>query len=756
MDYKTDVFNNCQSTIESLKLQNRPEEVQEQFYHFINNIPFIQSMISIDRKRAKDLPRDNKGRIIVDVIHPHILENMDYFRPAAIHFEQTGHYCDYRPSRDPNSPFHKWYEVEMDRIWNGMVRPEDGEWITGELYWYLNYTRMTITERIDDTNAGNKIESFPKLWDGVYLRAHFQYQARYGGLYYDKGGLHSTELARRGASKSYWGASQLSRLFVCGENAKTKRSVRGVIAASSSEYLTKDGTLNKFIDDINFLATNTQFPSHRLVESIQKMTWQMGYIDLNKNIQKGTKNLIIGVTTGDNVGKVRGKRATKVLLEEAGTFPKLDDIMSIIFPCVQEGNVSFGQLCIFGTAGDKKSDFSALKNFMYNPKAYYMYHTPNVYDENSLGREFTFFFAGYMNRMGYVDENGNSDVIGALVELLDFRFIKKYNSDDPNAILKTIAEDPITPKEAIIQSNYAFFPKQVISNRLDEISNNPNELDTILTGEVIIDSTGKPVFRQTHDDPIRMYPIKGNKYKGAVEIYKLPEVDSTGNVPSNRYIFGIDPYDKDISGTQSLGSIFGLDLWTDQIVCEYTGRPETAEYFYEMCRALIIMYNGTANYENNVGGTFGYFSRMNSIHLLCDTPPFLRDMDIIKGETFGNTVKGTRATTPVNNKADALTKAWLTLPRIKIVKGDNDKDIETTVNNIAFIRNKAFLMELLAYSPEINVDRIRSFGMLMLLREQKMILYNGDFKEVQKEDKSYLGNDDFFSRNYKTTNDNTP
>ena len=39
---------------------------------------------------AKDLPRDNKGRIIVDITHPHILEDMDYFRPTALHYQKHG------------------------------------------------------------------------------------------------------------------------------------------------------------------------------------------------------------------------------------------------------------------------------------------------------------------------------------------------------------------------------------------------------------------------------------------------------------------------------------------------------------------------------------------------------------------------------------------------------------------------------------------------------------------------------------------
>ena len=85
-------FNEYQSTIEDLKLDSYPKEVQEQFYDFINNVPFIKHLISKDRPRAKDLPRDDQGRIIVDLARPHILEDVDYFRQAAITYQKTGQY----------------------------------------------------------------------------------------------------------------------------------------------------------------------------------------------------------------------------------------------------------------------------------------------------------------------------------------------------------------------------------------------------------------------------------------------------------------------------------------------------------------------------------------------------------------------------------------------------------------------------------------------------------------------------------------
>lgn len=63
-----------------------PEEVQEQFLDFVHNVPFIRNLISPTRLKAKDCPRDEDGKIIIDLTNPPILEDMDYFRPTALHF----------------------------------------------------------------------------------------------------------------------------------------------------------------------------------------------------------------------------------------------------------------------------------------------------------------------------------------------------------------------------------------------------------------------------------------------------------------------------------------------------------------------------------------------------------------------------------------------------------------------------------------------------------------------------------------------
>ena len=66
--------NEFQTPITKQLLDSLPEEVAEQLLDYINTVPFIQNLISPTRRRAKDMPRDAEGKIIVDLSNPHILE----------------------------------------------------------------------------------------------------------------------------------------------------------------------------------------------------------------------------------------------------------------------------------------------------------------------------------------------------------------------------------------------------------------------------------------------------------------------------------------------------------------------------------------------------------------------------------------------------------------------------------------------------------------------------------------------------------
>jgi hypothetical protein len=761
MEFQRIKMNKYQTELTEELVNSLPQEVQDQLFDIINNVEFVKRLISPTREYAKDRPRDDKGRIIVDLVNPHILENMDYFRPSAIHYEKYGTFTNLRPNANPNSEYGKWIREERRRIWDGYVRESDGEWVTGYLYWFLNYSPMMLSKireykdkdgKKRKSKRADRVESLPECWEGIYWRFHCLDQASNGGLYNNfEGGQHMAELASRGKGKSYSLASILNHIFVVGENKDAHEKVKGIVTAYQKEYLTKDGVLNKFVDMANFCATNTQFPRKRLKNSLQEMTWTMGYKDMELDIERGTQNTVLGVSSKDDESKLRGKRAAKILIEEFGTFPRLVDLYNVLLPSVQDGDIIFGQIYMLGTAGDNESDFAGAQEIMYNPRGYNMYALPNVFDKYNQGKPyFVFFFPGYVNRKGCYNEDGVSDIIKALIEILMNRYRVKYNSTDPNTIIKTIAEVPITPAEAIVKTGVNMFPVADLTERIGQLDSNPTEYNDVYVGDLVFGKDGQVEYKPTSAQPIRDFPHKDNKIEGAIEIFQMPEIDKNTNKPYNdRYILGADPYDDDESNTMSLGSIFVLDLWTDRIVAEYTGRPSFADDYYEICRKLCLFYNGRLNYEYNKKGLFSHFSTRNSLYLLTDVLDFLKEKQMMK-DGIGNKSKGTNASPAINAYARSRLRSWLLSP-VPVIQTIDGESKEVMVPRLFTVRNRALLKELINYNPEGNFDRISAMGMLMLLREDKMIKYQGNVGRDRQEnaENSYDGEDPFFKRNYR-------
>lgn len=1082
--------NKYQTALTDDLIKSLTKEEYENLFDYINNVPFIQSLISPDRKYARDLPRKD-GRIIVDVCHPHILEDMEYFRPAGNHYKKYGCYTKLRPNGNPNSEFGKWIRQELDRIWNGYVRPSDGEWVTGDFYFYINYCPIMVSRtKGANSKVALRVSSFPEIWEANYLWFHYIDQARHGGLYNDWiGGQHAVLIARRGVGKSYSAGALLAKIFTCGESLETSKEVTGLVTAYEKEYLTKDGILNKFVSMADFCAENTQFPSARYKNSLADMNWIMGYMDANSGIIKGTKNEIIGFSSKDNPDKGRGKRAHKLIFEEFGRFPQFLNTWNTSDYNVREGEYAFGQLLAFGcvckdtkvytadgklvniqdlkepqgilgyknnrankepisyiqpyceketvkisstynnihcsidhpilckvpkrsrktntrwleqswvqakdikkgyyiahidqidvwgksnlkdayligaligdgsygldktpvlsncdkdlldyiektyetvteqsrvtkdgrlykeygqtkdkkrlpidyqsfdkktsvellaglidtdgcvisrvtitqssreilsevqfilrklgifaviykiksskfstnkdrssdkflyrleiadkrslqhfaeevspylkisykrenakkflgkvvidsnivwrtvtsapvpagiqqiynltandshtyiangiithnTGGTEGSDFSGALELIYHPDGYGTYAIPNVFDKNSQGKTKTVFFLGaYMNRKGYYNSDGVSDVIGALLSEIRDRIRIKYNSSDAMALTQRKAEMAITIQEAIMKRDNTIYPVADLNDRLNEIDFNPHHFDDLWIGRLAI-KDGAVVYKPDTDvDYIKNFPHKDNKLEGAICIKAMPETDSSGNIPTGRYIAGIDPYDDDVSNTMSLGALYILDLFTDELVFEYVGRPTFADDFYEICRKALLFYNAECNYENNKKGLFKYFSQHNCLYLLSDTLEFLRDKEMIRGNLYGNKNKGVNATEPIKAYARRCIRDWLLKPTETNKILENGEVEETTSLNLFKIPYRALIQELSQWNSDANFDRHDALGMLMLLREDKLrLIGEGDVKSSIEDDPNYLGNDPFFSQSKK-------
>jgi hypothetical protein len=751
------VTNPVNTNIDQDLLKMLSKEERDMLMEYISAIPFVQNMIALDRPYAKELTRwedpnndeqeaprvkdPKNGRIRVEFSNPHVLEDMNYFRQAAIHFEEHGKYTFLKPSRNPFSDYKLYWDEEIRRCWDGYTRESDGEWITGYFYFYLNYAPIMKSKKRKNSRRADRIQGLPDFYDGDYLFFHYLDRAR-------DNGSHTVTLKKRGAGYSLKGGGKMGRNFILGESSDAKRNVVSLAIANEKEYLTKDGILNKFVDVIDFCAEHTPFPAIReLKNSWINMHWMMGYKEKDTGIEKGTHNQVIGVTLNNDHEKARGKRAVLIEWEEFGKFDNSIKAWNIGRPSVEEeGGYVFGLMNAYGTGGTEGAAFAGLRELFYNPGGYNVYPLQNVYDKHSkTSNKCGFFHASYLNMKGRMDESGNSDVVASLVTIIKNRIHIKYNSKETSTITQTIAENPITPQEAIMKSTGSTFDTVEIRDYLEECRVNEDKfVSGHLVGDLVIKSDGKVEFKTNFDKtPIRKYNSDKTNLEGAIEIFTLPKIDlSIGKPFQYRYIAGIDPVDSDYVSNGSLASIFIFDLWTDEIVAEYTGRPDLAEEFYEICRRLLIFYNAIGNYENNIKGLFGYFNGKNSLYLLCDTPQYLKDSEQSKQTPMGNQSKGTRTTSFVIADGKRLQKSWHRSLSEHV--DSNGETIKTP--QLRKIRSLGYLEEIYEYHIDGNFDRVSAMDMVMILRQERLRLTESRDKNEKEEE--YIEEDEFVRDNY--------
>jgi hypothetical protein len=722
------------------------KEVWNDMVEYVSTIPFIQHLISDDSIRgyAKDRPRDDDNRIIVDLVKPHILEDMDFFRERALFYEKTGKYTNITPNSNPKSDYAAFWKEELVRWEYGLVRESDGEWIPGELYFYWNYSPIWLTREektsshintVNKKKAGKRVRKFPKPWAGDYLFHHYVQQAKASGK-------HGKLLKCRGIGFSYKCASWSPRnMYIYPGTGNPNFHL-----ASEKSFLQGDkGIFGKVIDCLDWVADNTPFAKLRLSNSIKGMEIQLGFQD-EYGVRKGLLSSVYGISLKDNPEKARGIRGPLIHYEEDGLFPNLETAWGVNRKAVEDGDVAFGFMLAGGTGGTEGASFEGSEKLFYNSDAYNIYSIPNAFDKNVNGiSNCGYFWGAYMNRNGcYDDDVGESDVIKSLIEILQDRFIVKYNSSDPRAITQKKAEECITPQEAVLRVDGTIFPVADLKDHLESIF--PRK-ESFLAEHYVGDLTYNPdggVKWQPNPDlyPIRSYHKVPTNKSGAIEIFEMPKRNGKGEIAPSRYIAGIDPIDAD-AGT-SLFSVLVMDTFTDRIVAEYTGRPRTAKEAYENTLKLLLFFNAQANYENNLKGLFSYFDSKNKLYLLSDTPQILKDMELTKAVgAYGNKAKGTNANARVNSWARLLQADWL-LENVT-TEDDDDKRL-----NLHRLRSLAYVEELIYWNPDGNFDRVSAAGMLFILREDRVKRTQTAVKNQYKSNTT-KANDSFFSRNFMTS-----
>ena len=676
------------------------------------------------------------------------LHDTDKFRQAAIFFQQHG--C-YTLAPRGTTDYNKYWEQETDRCLNGYTAP-DGEGITGYNYFYLNYSPiMRLKEEEYTDREGNlrkrrqRILEFPSFWDYDYYYFCAIEQAELEGK-------HMAVLKCRQRGYSFKGGSMLVRNYMLIPGSKN------FAIASEQKFLIGDGLLTKAWQIMDFLDKHTAWAKQRLVSTRMERTSGYKITDeFGKQTEQGYLSSITGITLKNDPERVRGTRAKLVLWEEGGKFPSLLDAWRIEQPSVEtDDGKAFGLMIAFGTGGTEGASFEGLKELFYKPKSYNVLSFPNIWDDGRENTECAFFVPAYSNlesfdddgNQVYMDKDGNSYKEKAIENLIDQRNKVKDGGASQQSIDRFISERPIKPAEAVLELGKNIFPRKLLMDQLTRIRTNKKLQSMKHIVDLEWDGNGQVKATEKPSGDITNYPLKkGDKPHGSVVIWEYPVKDP----PLGLYIGGCDPYDHDDSFTNSLGSTFIFkrvragEAWTDVIVAEYSGRPDTAEEYYENVRKLLTFYNARLLFENERKGIYPYFTNKHCDYLLADQP------DKIISEVFKDSKvqrrKGCHMTKQIRAYGEGLILEWLL------------DEFEEGHPNVERVYSEPLIEELIENDGVRNVDRVIALCMVMIYREELYQVKVSSAKEQNKQVELFempLFSKQWFEEDSSTSEDGRP
>lgn len=439
---------------------------------------------------------------------------------------------------------------------------------------------------------------------------------------------------------------------------------------------------------------------------------------------------LIHLYTQEHIAKhhkyVSGVHAEKIVnIEDIG----VRDIYNLT--AEEQNNYICNGIITHNTGGSEGANFEGLSDMFYHPEGFNCLDFDNIWDEGMADKKCGFFVPAWSNLQSdehpeCMDSDGNTNRSASVQVILEQRRIVRDSQPDETVTDRYIAEHPNTPQEAILEVGKNIFPKKQLQMQLNKLRTNTKLANMKHVVDLVWEGDGTVKAIEKKGGDITHYPLKkGEQPTGSVVIYEYPVKDP----PYGLYIAGQDPYDQDGSLTNSLGSTFIYkrfqpgEAWSDVIVAEYSGRPDTAEEYYENVRKLLTMYNAKLLFENERKGIYPYFTNKHCDYMLADQP------DKVISEIFKDSKvqrkKGCHMTKQIRSYAEGLIKEWLL------------EEYEPGHPNLERIYSEPLIEELLLDDGVRNVDRVIALCMVMLYREE---LYQVKIAAVKEQNKQI----DFF------------
>jgi hypothetical protein len=677
--------------------------------------------------------------------------NTSVFREEAIHFRKNGYYC----SAPANTiEWKKHWDREIDRCKNGYE--VDGERITGQYYYYLNYdpiNRITIDED-DKQISTTKEPDFPDFWDWDYEWYWWKEIARHGvlnkvsqayniltdsekrrlnnkgtgGKGYSEaekkdlketilykrlklkltakedcldGGKHMILAKSRRKGFSYKMESDTSNNYHFFVRSQT------IIGVSDSKYGDEP---ELFVNNhLSFIDEHTAFGKSRdFKDKADHKRASFQETIGGKKLEKGYMSEIYIMTFKDKADRARGRSPKEQYYEEAGTWVNLIDAYKASLPGTTAGKYVTGQHIVFGTGGKIAEDNGQFSEMFYNPISYDFMAFKNIWDEGAENTYCGFFFSALYNLEGFYDSQGNSDLEAALeFENTRRKRLLEYATSSM-AYHRHVTEFPICPSESFGNAESGYFPVAELTQQYNRViaENLHNKIgipcNLMAEGNEV---RVKPILHGAK--PIHDFPIKDEKnLNGCVVIYEPPVEDC----PRGLYKIGYDPYRQDQSNGPSLGSIqvykgiYGTDAVKNTLVAEYTGRPYSADTVSGIALMLAILYNTEVMYENEVTHVKTYFQNKKQLDRLAAQPDSVISKNIQNSKV--SRVYGCHMNEKMKDAGEKYIRDWLLE-----VNNYNEKDEPIYVYQTIY--SPSLLQQLIKYNRKQNFDQVMALMQVM-------------------------------------------
>lgn len=623
------------------------------------------------------------------------------FRVEAISFLKNGYYCPYPEGTMSHI---QYWDKQEEYILNGYTN-SDGRRISGMYYLYLNYCPIY--------NKTLKKYVFPDFWD--LDAAYFDKIEKNMGLGIWKNqdkvlGTVIPKARQKGASLKGCVPATLMYNFFPG--SKT------YIGAYLEEYARK--TWNMFMIYQNHLLTHTDLGKNFLIKR-DGSYMKSGFVEYinGKPVEAGFQSEISVVTFKQSSESGVGGAVDLMILEEAGIFPNLSDVIGFVTPACKDGDTVTGHILAYGAAGSLEKA-EPLKQLFYNPSALGFYEEDNIWDETRYGTKCGSFIPDYMCRKPHIDIHGNSLVADAIAAR--DKELEKLKKQDFEKYMLKLSQHPNKPSEMFEMRARARFNTKIIDEQIAFVESREGLGTAIELSRDI--ETGKIKSHFSDKKPIRDYPLpKGADKEGCIEVWEFPG----DHPPQGLYIAAIDSYNQDDSTTTSLGSILIFKKVNNlseesgsyrTIVAEYCGRPANKTEFYKICRMLLEFYNAKCLVENEDAEITSWFYNNDCDHLLADQP------DIIRAILPNSAVKRTKGIHAVEGLIIAGDQKIQRYLEEVVSKELNDEgNVIKEKMGVTRIFSLGLLKELRAYTKDNNknFDRVRTFEWLLLYEEETFL-----------------------------------